>query len=523
MNRAFLEKFFPTSRVILLRKRISGIQQSQRESFPAYYERFKTLVASCPQHQMKEELLLQYFYEGLLPIERQILDASAGGALVDKTPVAAKILITNRALHAQQYEGVGQRDIPRQQVHEAKISKGMIHTQIHTIWDGAITQISNGGSLNNLNKEDFDSHPLGYIKGHSHNLNLNHKQLNQTQGLQNQNNRIANQDKEMSDMKKQIGQISEFLGQFREQGKLPSSTIVNPKEGFETTKAIMLRSVKELGNHLKPSKQGLNEDEKMLQEEKQKVRATAREDQLLPQPPKASKPSQTNKVSPNSNFSSSIPLSVPFPSRFRQSKKEENEKDILEIFRKVQVNIPLLDAIKQVPKYAKFLKKLCTTRKRILNKEVVQVNNLIFPVDFYVLDMEDSAHSTPLPILLGRPFMKTARTKIDVFKGTLTMEFDGEIIDFNISEAMKYPQDDRFCYSIDVFDLLASDYLDSLDKDPHETIIVEGLGVKPNMAVPNDEIGEMMAALGAGALPQHPGKFLIPISIPVSTNKLYRQ
>ena len=35
--------------------------------------------------------------------------------------------------------------------------------------------------------------------------------------------------------------------------------------------------------------------------------------------------------------------------------------------------------------------------------------------------------------------MKTARTKIDIFKGTLTMEFDGEIIDFNISDAMKYP------------------------------------------------------------------------------------
>ncbi|CAN6554935.1 unnamed protein product [Malus baccata var. baccata] len=104
MKRAFLEKFFPTSRVILLRKRISGIQQNQGESFPSYYERFKSLVASCPQHQMKEELLIQYFYEGLLPMERQMLDASAGGALVDKTPGATKVLIANRAHNAQQYE-----------------------------------------------------------------------------------------------------------------------------------------------------------------------------------------------------------------------------------------------------------------------------------------------------------------------------------------------------------------------------------------------------------------------------------
>ena len=44
-----------------------------------------------------------------------MLDALAGGALVDKTPVAAKILIANQALNAQQYEGVRQRDPPRQQ------------------------------------------------------------------------------------------------------------------------------------------------------------------------------------------------------------------------------------------------------------------------------------------------------------------------------------------------------------------------------------------------------------------------
>ncbi|KAB2595438.1 S ribonuclease [Pyrus ussuriensis x Pyrus communis] len=58
---------------------------------------------------------------------------------------------------------------------------------------------------------------------------------------------------------------------------------------------------------------------------------------------------------------------------FMQTKKEEAEKDILETFRKVQVNIPLLDAIKQVPRYAKFLKELCTTRKRMSTKEVVKV------------------------------------------------------------------------------------------------------------------------------------------------------
>ena len=38
--------------------------------------------------------------------------------------------------------------------------------------------------------------------------------------------------------------------------------------------------------------------------------------------------------------------SPPFPSRLEKSKKQDKEKEILEIFRKVAINIPLLDAIK---------------------------------------------------------------------------------------------------------------------------------------------------------------------------------
>ncbi|KAM1569300.1 hypothetical protein ACFX10_034430 [Malus domestica] len=52
-----------------------------------------------------------------------MLDASAGGALVNETPMAAKTLIANRALNAQQYEGIGQRDTPQQQVNE--MAEGM--------------------------------------------------------------------------------------------------------------------------------------------------------------------------------------------------------------------------------------------------------------------------------------------------------------------------------------------------------------------------------------------------------------
>ncbi|CAN6677958.1 unnamed protein product [Malus baccata var. baccata] len=491
------------------------------------------------RHQMKEKLLLQYFYEWLLPIERQMLDALAGGALVDKTPMAAKTLIANRALNTQQYEGVGQRDTPWQQVNEV----------------GETIQISSGGSSNNPNnKEALGSNLRASIPSNTH----QHKPYNNLP---------------------KTPQIAEFVRQFRGQGKLPSLTVVNPKGGFESTKAISLRSGKQVGSDPQPSNSCSNEVEELIIEEEEQSTPMARVETSLPQAPKAHKPSNsTNKgkevpILINSNV---VPPNVPFPRRFMQSKKEEAEKDILETFRKVQVNRPLLDAIKQVPRYAKFLKELCTTRKRISSKEVVKVsenvsavlqsklptkckdpgsftipcvigntrfesamvdlgasinvtpysiyasmhlgelkndgviiqladrsnaypkgvledvlvlvNHLIFPADFYVLEMDESDHSPTLPILLGRPFMKTAHTKIDMFNGTLTMEFDGEVTNFNLSDSVKYPSEDHSCFSIDVFASLAHDHFEQLNDNALELVIARGMDIQNNEAPPTLEL-----------------------------------
>ncbi|XP_073138521.1 uncharacterized protein [Henckelia pumila] len=63
----------------------------------------------------------------------------------------------------------------------------------------------------------------------------------------------------------------------------------------------------------------------------------------------------------------------------------------------------------------------------VVEDVLVQVKELIFPADFYILRMEEDFTSNPPPILLGRTFMKTSKTNIDVDDGTLSVEFDGEI------------------------------------------------------------------------------------------------
>jgi len=55
---------------------------------------------------------------------------------------------------------------------------------------------------------------------------------------------------------------------------------------------------------------------------------------------------------------------APFPQRLGSKKKHTAQMEkILDMFKQVKINIPLLDAIQQVPAYAKFLKDLCTMKR----------------------------------------------------------------------------------------------------------------------------------------------------------------
>ena len=87
---------------------------------------------------------------------------------------------------------------------------------------------------------------------------------------------------------------------------------------------------------------------------------------------KSNDQSQEVQSKPNSNIlTNCIPLS--FPNRMKKSKKEEQEKEMLEVFKKVKINIPLIDAIKQIFKYAKLLKELCISKKKFQVNEILSV------------------------------------------------------------------------------------------------------------------------------------------------------
>ncbi|XP_021801259.1 uncharacterized protein LOC110745477, partial [Prunus avium] len=175
---------------------------------------------------------------------------------------------------------------------------------------------------------------------------------------------------------------------------------------------------------------------------------------------------------------------VPFPQRLQKHKRDQQTTDILELFRKVQINIPLLDAVKQIPTYAKFLKDLCTNKRKFATHEkvmlfeecsavllkklppklkdprsftisciignlhiekalidlganiLIKVDQFVLLANFIILDMEEDRE---VSIIMGHPFMATAGTIIDVKKGLLSMIVQGQTVEFKVFEAIKKP------------------------------------------------------------------------------------
>ncbi|RDX70285.1 hypothetical protein CR513_50486, partial [Mucuna pruriens] len=380
--------------------------------------------------------------------------------------------------------------------------------------------------------------------------NLEFQQSVSSSNMQFQQNMTAT----IQDLKTQIGQLADTIShlQSARSSNLPSQTIPNPRGNAS---AVTLRSRKESSQ---PTLQQLS-------------RSTETDSD-----PDANSQSRQDKT-----------VLVSFPTRTISARKLELDEEFLKLFRKVEINIQLLDAIKQIPKYAKFLKELCMHKRKkmkgstkiggvvsaltrnenftkgaqtlpkkcrdpgifsipctigectfanamldlgasinvipasiykalnfgdleptgmtiqlanrsivqplgILEDVLVQVNELIFPANFYVLDMKDETSRKESTLILGRPFLMTTRTKIDVHARTLSMEFSDTLVQFNIFEAMKHPTEDHSLFDIDMIEELVEEYF-QLDnyRSITEEADYEEVHNLPNSEDNNDDIADL--------------------------------
>ncbi|XP_047159844.1 uncharacterized protein LOC124847252 [Vigna umbellata] len=596
IERLFLEKYFPASRLSAIRREIQDIRQRDRENLSEYWERFKKLCSSCPQLQMEDFILS--FYEGLSPTDRSWADAASGGSFLDRSPEDGIDLIERKAVDNQQYgtrensvtllKGVHEIDngaVDGKRIDERLNKLESKLDEIASLFKTSTPQIAKKCgiciSTNHYTDEcpslvettvenssqAFAANMIGGNRPYQnyHDSSSNRYQQNKQpyvppQQRQQPQPEMSLQDfmktilEQNSEIKKSIVELTQRVEKLeaKESNKLPAQTVINP----QNVSAITLRTGKQV-----ESPEGAQEDE---DKEKEGAQIDDNGGPSEPSPETTTDKSRLVSSNSSSKTSSSYSPPPPYPNRLkpRNKKMEELDQEILNIFKKVEINIPLLDAVKQIPKYAKFLKEICTNRRRFRDNEVVnlgrnvsslikkhieiprkckdpgmfsvpcvignskfdnamldlgasinvmplsvftslslgplkttgvviqlanrstvnpagvledvlvRVDKLIFPADFYILDMKDDEGISPTTIILGRPFMMTARTKIDVHAGSLTMEIGDEKVRFNVLEAGKHQIKDHSLFCID----LSSDVVNNFSFSNMSSLILDEKG-----------------------------------------------
>ncbi|KAJ9547040.1 hypothetical protein OSB04_019583 [Centaurea solstitialis] len=230
---------------------------------------------------------------------------------------------------------------------------------------------------------------------------------------------------------------------------------------------------------------------------------------VLPTPPPLPDP-----VPEKTTIPSSVSRYIPYPQRLRNQKEEIQFKKFLDVFKQLHINIPLLTEYETValtkecsalltnkipPKMkdpgcftipcmigGKNVEKALCDLGAIINlmplsifkslgigearpttvtlsladktiaypegkiKDVlVLVDEFIFQADFIILDFEADNN---VPLLLGRHFLATGRTLIDVQKGELTMRVHNQEVTFNVFNSLRYPNDKEDCSILTVIE-----------------------------------------------------------------------
>ncbi|XP_070047473.1 uncharacterized protein [Nicotiana tomentosiformis] len=337
-----------------------------------------------------------------------------------------------------------------------------------------------------------------------------HQQLMGTNGKMQE--KLAVHDSNIKGIETKLGQLSMALNNLT-QGTLPADTNINPKEqNLNQLMAVSLRNGRDLyrEQEVVQSRRDtvpctlvtLETDESMeltevVIEQTQADKGKEKEFEQLPE--------QVVEKAPNTEKTSSSGKNltlVPFPQRLAKQKKDDQYMKFIEMLRQIQLNILLMDALREMPGYAKMMKdlmskkfdfqdlstKLGIGRARptsmllqladrtvkgptgILDDVLVQVGKFVFPADFVILDCQVDEE---IPIILGRPFLATGRALIDCETRELKMRLNNEEIISNVQQSMRRPSEFANCSLVEPVDVILQEEDETLNvRDPLEACLM---------------------------------------------------
>ncbi|XP_078169978.1 uncharacterized protein LOC144564267 [Carex rostrata] len=406
----FLNKFFPPSKTNSLRHQIHNFRQKGDETMSEAWERFQELQR-CPHHGIEGWNLLQIFYNSLMPQDKGMLDAAAGGSLMNKGAVDGYKLVDDMALNQSQWHNPRETPIILQRGMKEVNSNPNLAAEI-----AALNRKIDQMSVNSVN--NYSPLPCSICGGTDY-LAINCGVRNEVSYEEvNAINQVAQQES----------------SSFRQQGTLPGKPDVNPRE---YANAITLRSGTEY------------QGPKMLETQPPSARLNANTPASdLSQEPGNSNPAkvksiETPKYIPPLRF-------VPFPQMLVKNKLEQQE--ILTKKRTMEERASVSLMPKSVydklasgnlePTNMTLTLADGTTRSPlgILKNVVVKIGKIKIPVDFVVIETDDYS-----AVLLGRAFLATAGANIKVKEGELSFSVGKKKETFYFHKPLIPPNKNSVC------------------------------------------------------------------------------
>ncbi|GJU04741.1 reverse transcriptase domain-containing protein [Tanacetum coccineum] len=257
-------------------------------------------------------------------------------------------------------------------------------------------------------------------------------------------------------------------------GSLPSNTVANPRVDV---KAITTRSgVAYDGPTIPPTPSPLpKEVERENEATKNKVQTTSSESTAHVQPPVVQVHILELEVTPKLHFDISFADALLHMHKFASTFKSllNNKEKLFEL-----ANTPLNEncsavLLKQLPKKlgdpGKFLipsltrmtlelaDRLVAHRKGVVEDVFIKVGKFYFPADFVVVYYDVDPR---VPLILRRPFLRTARALIDVHGEELTLRVNDKAITFKVGHTSRYSHNyyDETVHQVNVIDVACKEY-----------------------------------------------------------------
>ncbi|GJU70338.1 reverse transcriptase domain-containing protein [Tanacetum coccineum] len=439
------------------------------------------LLRACPHHGFTELHQLDTFYNGLNPSDQDSLNSAAGGNLLERSAQDVLKIIENKS------KVRNSRNKPVvSQVKASNVDSSEIASTVASAVTSAMTAMfkqhqcpaTDGNTFSgyqdniqgyvsaaavNYNQGNTGYHPQsvanqfrppGFAQPNVQNQGFNQNRGNNfNQGNTSYQAPIQTQVTTSSDLEK-FKKTNEAST-----GTLPSHTVANPRGDL---KAITTRS-------------GISYDRPPIPPLRKVVQREPEVTKDMVQPSTENiQPSVVQILAPiNEPVVAPKPkLSIPYPSRANKQKLREKDDKLaskfVEIFRELHFELNFADALLHMLKFASMFKSLLNIKEKLfdlaktplveclaladldrsttspsgITEDVfVKVGKFHFPVDFVVVDYFVDPR---VPLILGRPFLRTARALIDVYGEELTLRVDDEAITFKVGQTSRYSYNDVF-------------------------------------------------------------------------------